>query len=348
MSNRTNQTASSASTSWIGNLRKFVSGVGHPQQIASSSVKPSKLDSVEDPSGTELRTVASDEEWLIIETNEPSDVDREETPPSSYSDKMDAGSEAIDGVIGSSKKKASGSSLSPSLAPRSKSVSGSRSPRSIRPGSPSNLPRRASGKGPRPVNLEVQQQQNGSRHRSGSPSRLRTESPSRASSSPASRSGLRVKKASNSGTSSPTMMDNPPPSRAHSQPSSQANSTAAAVNGGTENGQQKSDDSGGGQAFAAKIRDTLRISRPKRKKDKKKKGGAYSVDPVKYSPVEITSKYQDPFETSYAENGDEKVGTGHDFQAASIPHNKPEYCDHCGDMAWGLYRQVLKCSSEYA
>ena len=115
---------------------------------------------------------------------------------------------------------------------------------------------------------------------------------------------------------------------------------------GTENGRKSEDSSGGGQAFAAKIRDTLRISRPKRKKDKKKKGLAYSVDPVKYSAVEITSKYQDPFETSYAENGEEKTGHGHDFQAVSIPHNKPEYCDHCGDMAWGLYRQVLKCSSE--
>ena len=262
---------------------------------------------------------------------------------------MDAGSEAIDGVLGSSKKKVSASSLSPSLGGRSKSISGSRSPRSMRPSSPSNLQRRASGKGSRPMNLEVQQQQNGSRHRSGSPSRIRTESPNRSSSSPAAKSSLRVKKGTNSGTSSPTLMDTPPPTRALSQPSSQTNSTSqstAAVNGGTENGQQKSDDSGGGQAFAAKIRDTLRISRPKRKKDKKKKGGAYSVDPVKYSAVEITSKYQDPFETSYAENGDEKVGHGHDFQAASIPHNKPEYCDHCGDMAWGLYRQVLKCSSE--
>ena len=376
-SSSTVSTASSSGSgsSWIDNIRKFVSGVGSPHHHhhhqgasggnSTSGINASRLDTVEYTEGTELRTVASDEEWLVIERAEeekekertreekkekerdhsPPDLfDEDLTPPSSSPNQetMEAGSEAIDGVLGSTKRKATGSSLSPSLGSRSKSVSGARSPRSLRPSSPSNIQRRASGRGPRPLNLEVQQQ-NGSRHRSGSPSRLRTESPNRSSSSPATKSSLRVKKSSNSGTSSPTMMDTPPPNRAHSQPES----SRAAVNG-TENGGQKTEDSGSGQAFAAKIRDTLRISRPKRKKDKsKKKGMAYSVDPVKYSAVEITSKYQDPFETSYSENGEEKVGHGHEFQPASIPHNKPEYCDHCGDMAWGLYRQVLKCSSKY-
>ena len=360
-----------AATSWFDNIRKFVSSVGQSNQqeqqpaTTTTSFNASKLDSsLDSDGGTELRTVASDEEWLVVEKSSveeggivsnlyASSEDVDSHKPLSTTEKadeedktsMETGGEAIDGGAGLlNAKKKSGSSLSPSLGLRSKSVSGSRSPRSIRPSSPSNLQRRASGRGPRPVNLEVQQ--NGSKHRSSSPSRHnRTESPSRASSSPATKSSLRVKKnASNSGSNSPTF--DTPPSRAHSQPSSQQNSTAAAVNG-TENGGGKSEDSsGGGQAFAAKIRDTLRISRPKRKKDKKKKGLAYSVDPVKYSAVEITSKYQDPFETSYAENGEEKAGHGHDFQQASIPHNKPEYCDHCGDMAWGLYRQVLKCSSE--
>ena len=321
------------------------------------TINASKLDTVEDANGTELKTVASDEEWLVIDSSSKDGREEDLLAPSEHQDGrhltpaspspsdsvvvMEAGNEAVDGVLGGSKRKTSGNSLSPALGPRSKSLSGTRSPRALRPSSPSNnLQRRASGRGARPVNLEVQQQ-NGSRHRSGSPSRLRTESPSRASSSPSTKSSLRTKKSSNSGTSSPIQADTPPPNRAQSQPSSQA----AVVNGtSAENG--KSDESGGGQAFAAKIRDTLRISRPKRKKDKKKKGMAYSVDPVKYSAVEITSKYQDPFETSYAENGEEKGGHGHDFQPASIPHNKPEYCDHCGDMAWGLYRQVLKCSSK--
>lgn len=101
-----------------------------------------------------------------------------------------------------------------------------------------------------------------------------------------------------------------------------------------------------------KVRDTLRISRPKKKKKAKGKL-AYSivVDPSQMSTPEINlqdpSKYQDPFETSYAENGDTEKKMDHVFKPASIPHNKPEYCDHCGDMAWGLYRQVLKCSSKF-
>ena len=113
----------------------------------------------------------------------------------------------------------------------------------------------------------------------------------------------------------------------------------------------KDDEEPGSSAFE-QIRDTLRISRPKKKKGKGKKL-AYSivVDPVQMSTPEITlqepDKYQDPFETSYAENGEAEKKMDHIFKPASIPHNKPEYCDHCGDMAWGLYRQVLKCSSEF-
>lgn len=99
-----------------------------------------------------------------------------------------------------------------------------------------------------------------------------------------------------------------------------------------------------------KVRDTLRISRPKKKKKKGKLAYSIVVDPTQMSTPEINlhepGKYQDPFETSYAENGDMEKKMDHIFKPASIPHNKPEYCDHCGDMAWGLYRQVLKCSSE--
>ena len=102
-----------------------------------------------------------------------------------------------------------------------------------------------------------------------------------------------------------------------------------------------------------KVRDTLRISRPKKKKKTKGKL-AYSivVDPTPISVPEVSihdsgaDQYQDPFETSFAENGDLEKKMDHIFKAASIPHNKPEYCDHCGDMAWGLYRQVLRCSRE--
>lgn len=102
-----------------------------------------------------------------------------------------------------------------------------------------------------------------------------------------------------------------------------------------------------------RVRDTLQISRPKKKKKKGKLAYSIVVDPVPSTPeLNLNGsemKYRDPFETSYAESdGESSSGqkTDHDFKPASIPHNKPEYCDHCGDMAWGLYRQVLKCSSE--
>lgn len=105
----------------------------------------------------------------------------------------------------------------------------------------------------------------------------------------------------------------------------------------------------GASAFE-KVRDTLRISRPKKKKKGKKLAYSIIVDPSQISTPEINlhdpGKYQDPFETSYSENGEPEKKVDHNFKPASIPHNKPEYCDHCGDMAWGLYRQVLKCSSK--
>ena len=99
-----------------------------------------------------------------------------------------------------------------------------------------------------------------------------------------------------------------------------------------------------GESAFSKVRDTLKISKAK-KKLKKKKGAAYSVDPVEIN----FPKYQDPFEAqpSYTDSMETtSKAQSHDFRPVSIPHNKPEYCDHCGETAWGLYRQVMKCSSE--
>ena len=99
----------------------------------------------------------------------------------------------------------------------------------------------------------------------------------------------------------------------------------------------KNDGEVGASAFE-KVRDTLRITRPKKKK---KLAHSIFIDPARMSTPEIN-----PFETSYNENSDMEKKMDHVFKPASIPHNKPEYCDHCGDLAWGLYRQVLKCSSK--
>ena len=99
----------------------------------------------------------------------------------------------------------------------------------------------------------------------------------------------------------------------------------------------------------SKVRDTLRI---KGVKKKKKKGGAYSVPQYSSDVVSFDSpgsKYDDPFEAapSFLDSTEERrPGQDHCFEWVSVPHNKPEYCDHCGDLAWGFHRQVMKCSSE--
>ena len=63
----------------------------------------------------------------------------------------------------------------------------------------------------------------------------------------------------------------------------------------------------------------------------------------KSSSFHHPAKYQ--VEASYSESTD-RTGQGHDFRPVSVPHNKPEYCDHCGDIAWGI-RQVLKCTRKF-
>lgn len=41
----------------------------------------------------------------------------------------------------------------------------------------------------------------------------------------------------------------------------------------------------------------------------------------------------------------EEAGEGHAFQPCS--HTQPTWCDLCGDFIWGLYKQSLRCVSEY-
>lgn len=40
-----------------------------------------------------------------------------------------------------------------------------------------------------------------------------------------------------------------------------------------------------------------------------------------------------------------ETATGHDFQFSS--HTHLTWCDLCGEFIWGLYRQSLRCNSEY-
>lgn len=40
-----------------------------------------------------------------------------------------------------------------------------------------------------------------------------------------------------------------------------------------------------------------------------------------------------------------EAAVGHDFQPSS--HTNLTWCDLCGEFIWGLYKQSLRCTSEY-
>ena len=205
-----------------------------------------------------------------------------------------------------------------------------------RPGSPQPLQRRSSGRG-RPK-LDPYDHANGH----ASP---RSTSPSRSSSSGSTR-----RKQSSSNPPSRTESPNLPEPRKHDVHSGLHVKQTHHQNGG-KNGRGSpaiSPSSGTGESAFDKVRDTLRISKTKNKR-KKKKSTAYSVDPVEIN-FPPSTKYQDPYEAhpSFTDSLDvPSKEASHDFKPVSIPHNKPEYCDHCSETAWGLYRQVLKCSSKF-
>lgn len=317
-SNRKSHTSTNPA-SWKDRLSSILSSPVH-QGTSGGSHQDRDKDKRAANQDTELKSVG-DEDWCFIDGS---------SMESTLSATANGGS--TENIPGSTKKKQSKSS--PSLGTRSSSVS-VRSSRLTGQSSPSSLQRRASGRGSRPTNLEVVQ--NGrTTTRSASPGRSssggRSGSPNRGSSQHGKKSSL-----STGRTASP-VSSSPHDTQGQTQTSSQQN-------GGTKSS-DKPIDPRDESSLASKIRDTLRISRPKKKKGSKGKGLAYSITPVEIN-LNASPKYNDPFETSYAENGDDKLGQGHDFKAAKIPHNKPEYCDHCGETAWGLYRQVLKCSSEF-
>lgn len=54
--------------------------------------------------------------------------------------------------------------------------------------------------------------------------------------------------------------------------------------------------------------------------------------------IRVLSSAHDPQVT-------EEKGEGHSFQPCS--HAQPTWCDLCGDFIWGLYKQSLRCTSEW-
>lgn len=360
--------------------------LGLPRRLINTSSSPTAREKDQAKVfETELQVVGGSE-WLVIGAEDSPDMSSSvATASAGAQDSQNLTPNSV------RKRTPAGSSNKPphistqASVPRTNSVSG----KSSKPAGPSSphstgtgpFQRKPSGRAS--SNLEVQ---NGDHKRGVSPIRGRTGSPSgsgvRPSSSNVGSSSLRSsskKKAilQNDSDSSVATQTNHVAAAAvfqsESRPSVHSNghqATAAQANGKSSqiapaansvqapgknqagNVAEKAQDEGEVSMSAfEKVRDTLRISRPKKKKKAKGKL-AYSivVDPSQMSTPEINlhepDKYQDPFETSYAENGDMERKMDHMFKPASIPHNKPEYCDHCGDMAWGLYRQVLKCSSE--
>ena len=243
------------------------------------------------------------------------------------------GAKKGDKVDGSKNSIPANRAASPGLGGRKTSVGSRLKPdggRLARPGSPQPLQRRSSGRG-RPK-LDVYDHVNGQ----ASP---RSTSPSRTSSF----SGRRKTSSNNQ----PARTDSPSPGDRRHDHMKQGHQ-----NGKNGRSSPANLSSATGESAFSKVRDTLKISKAKKKLRKKKGSSAYSVAPVEINfPPESMTKYQDPFEAqaSFTDSTEVVPHTqSHDFKPVSIPHNKPEYCDHCGETAWGLYRQVLKCSSESA
>ncbi len=256
----------------------------------------------------ELKNI-SDEDWCVIEDSEMDGVTNGDGTPTTRKKSVGSKSSLLS---------------SPSLGTRSSSVSGKATKST---GSPSSLHRSSSSRGRKPNTLEVTP--NGR-------SNGRSASPGRSISGPGKSSGLGRSSSPNrsplpkkSSMSSSRSTSSPVPGQSHAQQNGTKSTT-------------EMDES----SLGSKIRDTLRISRPKKKKGTKGKGLAYSITPVEIN-MNASSKYQDPFETSFADSSDGKSGEDHDFKPASTPHNKPECCDVCGVTSSGLYRQVLKCSSKW-
>lgn len=335
--------------------------LGLPGRLVNSSSRSREV--LEKKSETEL-LIVGESEWLVVS----------EDIPDMNSTSVEAAAEGSTNLTPNSFRKRTHTGntkpnmSTPPLGPRTSSTSGkgNKTPRPSSPHSTGTGPfqRKPSGRSSRSTNLEVENGE--SSKRSVSPSRVRNHSPLRGS----SRTNSPIVSGARSSSKKKGILLNDTDisvaSHVTSQPSNvdgangKSHQVATANVSGQALGKSKGDfqtmegtqaESEASPSAFEKVRDTLRISRPKKKKKAKGKL-AYSivVDPAQMSTPEISlhepEKYQDPFETSFAENGDAEKRMDHVFKPASIPHNKPEYCDHCGDMAWGLYRQVLKCSSK--
>lgn len=267
----------------------------------------------------------------VFTNRKESGMEREQTD--GFFDRFRGSKKSDKGGLDSGKS-GSNSNLSAGLGSRKSSFGSRLKPEGskvTRPGSPQPLQRRSSGRGKPNDSYHANGQAS---PRSGSPNRSTGSSRRKASSSsnPPSRN------------ESPNLAE---PRRHELQTGLHVKQTHQNGRGGRGSPASNSASPAGGESAFSKVRDTLKISKAK-KKLRKKKGTAYSVDPVEIN-FPANSKYHDPFEAqpNFTDSLDvSPKAQGHDFRPVSIPHNKPEYCDHCSETAWGIYRQVLKCSSK--
>ena len=355
-------------SSWKERLsRRFGVGATTPAKQASPSDKAGEIDvKVREREGDTKREARNEgetepnfEDWCVLTVNGSNlsavytvvgNCAGEEVDGTVVTNREEGGMEQPDGFFDrfrSSKKSEKGGvdsgksgsnsnlSSSPAGIGSRKSSFGSRlkpeGSKVTRPGSPQPLQRRSSGRGRSNDGHHVNGQAS---PRSGSPSRSTGSSRRKASSSsnPPSRN------------ESPNLVE---PRRHELQTGLHVKQTHQNGRGGRGSPASNSASPAAGESAFSKVRDTLKISKAK-KKLKKKKGAAYSVDPVEIN-FPANTKYHDPFEAppNFTDSLDvSPKAQGHDFRPVSIPHNKPEYCDHCSETAWGIYRQVLKCSSK--
>lgn len=89
------------------------------------------------------------------------------------------------------------------------------------------------------------------------------------------------------------------------------------------------------------------VSHDQRVMDKSKHGQPSLIHPVKDFFVNfVNRKGVKKRETDEkANNTRHKIGRGHSFVPFQL--RNPTWCDLCGEFIWGLYKQCVRCKSEY-
>lgn len=74
-------------------------------------------------------------------------------------------------------------------------------------------------------------------------------------------------------------------------------------------------------------------------------GGPPPVNPAQPSPFRVARLLGESVRMEAPRRQAGAAGAGHDFQPYSYTHLT--WCDLCGEFIWGVYKQSLRCASEY-